>query len=134
MIGAKTLIGIFLTAGAVLVGYDYSQFQSSQETLYATVLNKERICTTDYDEDNNPETTCVNYVHTDRETFINDGVIWAGFYNATAMQGRLVPGTQYTFRVYGTANERLGSFRRIIQVAPMLPGGGGAGGAGAGNW
>lgn len=144
----KIFIGV---AGIALLGsvaaFDFHQYQKTQDTFQATVVNKERICETipEYDTivDANgvsrevqvgSRQECTNYVHTDRETLINDGVIWAGYLDATAMQGRLVPGEQYTFKVYGSSNEAFGQYRKIIQVAKIIPGGGKMGGAGSSNW
>ena len=141
--GFAAIIGL----GTIAVALDYNSYKTTQETFQATVLNKERVChmVADYetvtDEDGNDHQVqtgsheeCTNYVHTDRETLINDGVIWSGSYDATAMQGRLVPGELYTFKVYGKGNERMGEFRKIITVAKIIPGSGSFGGAGSKNW
>lgn len=141
--GFLAIIGLAVIAAV----YDHHQFTHTQETFHARVLNKERRChmVSDYEdrEDSHGNTypvktgeheECTNLVHTDRETLENDGVIWAGVYNTDAMQGRLVPGETYTFVVYGTGDENMGVYRKIIKVAKIVPGGGQMGGGGSSNW
>ncbi len=124
MIGAFALVAT--TAGVL----DYNSFQKDQETVTATVVNKERVCTADEDGD----VSCTNYIHTESETFVNDPVLWAGKFDATALQGRIVPGETYQFRVYGQSSEAFGVFRKIIVAGEILPGGGTFGGGGSKNW
>lgn len=142
-IGFLAVLGLAATATAI----DYGQFRSTQETLQAKVISKQRLCEMVADTEDRTDASghtetvqtgsheeCTNLIHTDRETFQNDGVIWAGLYNANAMQGRIVAGETYTFRVYGRGNENLGVYRKVIKVAKIIPGDGQFGGGGSANW
>ena len=135
--------------GLMMIGvmaWDYSQYQNTQDTFQATVLGKERVCEIEVEYEvvqdidgserlvETQTEECTNYVHTDRETLVNDGVIWALKFNPIAENGRLVVGEKYTFKVYGHANENFGQYRTIIKAAKFIPGGGKTGGGGASNW
>lgn len=140
-------IGLIALIGGGGLALDYHSYKGTQETFQAKVLDKERRChwVTDYrtvtDSNGNDRQVedgeheeCTNLVHTDAETLTNDPVVWAGRYNADASQGRLVRGQTYTFKVYGSKNENSGIYRKIIDVGPILPGGGSMGGGGGKNW
>lgn len=129
------IVGVAAMGSLVIGGIalDRHAYLTTQETVYATYLNRERICETSTDEDGSTSTTCTNYVHTDRETFVSDGSMWEKR-DPLAMNGRLVTGQPYTFRVYGTASPSFGVYRKVIQVDAIIAQGGTAGGGGAQNW
>lgn len=137
MTGRAIVAALVALLFAGLVTLDYLAYKNSQETFIAQVTGKERVCETEYTRNDDgtvdTTTTCHNYIHTNRETLLNDGTLWEP-HNAFAMQGRLIVGQEYQFKVYGKGNEAFGIYRKVIQVAKIIPGGGKTGGGGSSNW
>jgi hypothetical protein len=126
LIGIGATLFISLIIWATMDSRD--QALHNQAQVIATVLNLERRCetTTDSHTDSEGRTTystdveCIDYVHTDQETFKNVPEMWVskGSGDVIRIQGTLERGKKYTFTVSGRSNPNLGVFRNIHKFEP----------------
>lgn len=118
-VGSVLFIGLIIFAAVD----SRNQALHNQAQVTATVLNLERRCetTTDSHTDSEGRTTystdveCVDYVHTDQESFKNIPEMWVskGSGDVIRIQGTLERGKKYTFTVSGRSNPKWGVFRNI---------------------
>lgn len=108
----NTVVGI---GGAVVIGggilyYPISYF-NSQDTITATVLDKERV------QDCNSEGCTSKYlIFTDRETLENTDSLPFMKFNSSDVQGSITVGNTYQFRVAGWRIPFFSMYRNILSA------------------
>ncbi len=105
--GCLAICVLFLLAGGCSAVFTYN----TQDTLTATVTDKERIVTGAGDS-----TDSKYLVFTEHETLENTDTLWFFKFNSGDVQGSIHVGETYTFRVYGWRIPFLSSYRNIISA------------------
>lgn len=94
----------------LFVGCEVAYYQTD-DVVTVTVTDKERIVT------GNGESVSSKYlIFTDKETFQNTDLLFAGKFNSSDIQGMIRPGETYQFKVLGWRWPFLSMYRNVVQV------------------
>lgn len=107
-------IPFFLAVLALGVIFEIAYYQT-QETLWITVLSKERIVETAGGGES-PDISSKYLVFAEGETFENTDLFWIGKFNSSDIQGQLQPNRAYRVTVYGWRVPYLSMYRNIGKV------------------
>jgi hypothetical protein len=85
-------------------------YLGTQDTVTATVLDKERVCS------GGEQTSCEYRVYTDTETFVNKDSFLFTKFDSADVQGQLRADQTYELEVVGWRIPFLSMFRNIVEV------------------
>jgi hypothetical protein len=88
-------------------------YYNTQETIEATINDKERVCSS-----SGEGTSCAYRVYTDTEVFVNKDSLLFRKWNSADVQGQLEAGRSYELTVVGWRIPFFSAFRNIVEVTP----------------
>lgn len=107
-----TLILTFAGVAGVALGADYLVMKNTEQTVHATVTDKERVTSSSSDG----STTSKYLVYTDKEVFQNTDSMVAGKFNSSNVQGYLQKGCAYDLKVIGFRMPFFSAYQNIIDA------------------